>query len=60
MGIFDNLWLVTNTLSKVTINLLRDFKHSTIMVSQPHNSKLTIKLLQVFQTQYDYGLVTTQ
>jgi len=35
------------------------FTTSTILVSQPHNSKLTIELLKVLQ-QYDFGLATTQ
>ena len=38
--------------SKLTIELLKDFKNSTtnvIMVSQPHNSEVTIDNLQVLK-----------
>jgi hypothetical protein len=40
-------------------NLLRDFNNNVVMVLQPHNSKLTIELLQVLQ-QCSYGPTTTQ
>jgi len=46
--VFDNFWVVTNTNSKLTIELLKDFKQFVVMVLQPHNSKLTIELLQDF------------
>jgi hypothetical protein len=39
-------------------NLLRDFKHNVVMVLQPHNSKLTIELLQ--DLRYDLRLEPTQ
>ena len=40
----------TNTLSKFTIEFLRDFQQNVVMVLQPHNSKFTIEFLQDFQT----------
>jgi hypothetical protein len=57
---FDNLWLVTNTLSKATIASQGIYNTDTILVSQPHNSKLTKNSCRIYNNRYDYGLATTQ
>ena len=47
---FWQLWPVNQHNSKLTIELLKDFDYNknVIMVSQPHNSEVTIDNLQVF------------
>ena len=48
----------------MTAELLKDFNYNknVIMISQPHNSKLTIELLKDFKfnNKCDYGLTTVK
>jgi hypothetical protein len=56
----DNLWLVTNTLSKITINLLRDFQtidNLWLVTNTP--SKATITFWGIYNNKCNLWLAPT-